>query len=246
MMKKTILSLALFSLIIGLTSCQKGEEITITKYFQAMKQGDKDTLATMAIQPKIFKFKSFKVEKIEPGPATPLELPNLEKKMGELEQQKKDQASLASDKQDIYEELKDEAGENNPKTKAAEEAAKVEKDKFLALNREIGALKKKIEFEKNLITATAGVEGDFESIKGDTQITKVTVSVVMENNEKQEYIFLLRKNNLTKEGETRPLNSRIIIMKIGTPEELAKGDEETQAPEPQKTEAPQPAAPEKK
>lgn len=47
-MKKTILLLAMFGVMIFMTACQKGEEATISKYFEAMKMNDTDTLASMA------------------------------------------------------------------------------------------------------------------------------------------------------------------------------------------------------
>jgi hypothetical protein len=228
-MKKTILLLALFSLIVGLTSCQKAEEVTVSKYFQAMKHEDKDTMSAMAIEPKEFKFKSFKIEKVEPVVVKPLELPAFEKQHTDLEAQKSEQAKVALSKKDACDELKDTLGsnpkgENAKKLADAEAAANEAKDKFMAINREIRVIKKKIDFEKSIITASLGVDKDFELFSGDTHLYKILVKVTMANDEVKDYVFLLRKNTLKREGESRTLNGRLVIVKIGTPEEIAAAD----------------------
>jgi len=229
-MKKTILMLAMFGLIVGLTSCSKPEEVTVSKYFQAMGSDDKDTLTAMAIEPKAFKFKSFKIEKIEPGETKDLELPAMEQKLADLEKERTAQQKVAVEKTDAFDEFKDEVGENPKGPNAAkyaefENAAKVEKDKFLAISREVGAMKKNIELEKSIITASASIDKDFEIYTGQTIISKVFVKVTMANDEVKDYVFLLRKN-VMKQGEGgREVNGRIVILKIGTPEEIANTDQ---------------------
>lgn len=230
-MKKTILLLALFSLIVGLTSCQKAEESTVSKYFQAMKHDDKDTMTAMAIEPTAFKFKSFKIDKVEPVVEKPLELTEFTKQFAELETQQKNQLGIATEKRDIFDELKDQLGaapkgDNAKKLADAEAEATAAKDKFMAINRDIRNMKKKIEFEKSILTASVGVDKDFELFTGNTFLYRVLVKVTMENDEVKDYVFLLRKNTLKREGESRDLKGRIVIIKIGTPEDIAKGDQE--------------------
>jgi len=46
-MRKFLLAIVLISLILVMTSCQKSEEVTISKYFQAMLHGEKGDAGTM-------------------------------------------------------------------------------------------------------------------------------------------------------------------------------------------------------
>ena len=84
MMKKIILLAALFSLIFGMTSCQTGEDVTVEKYFQAMKHNDKDTMSAMAVEPKDLEYKAFKIIKVSEPQVTELALPGMEKQLLDL------------------------------------------------------------------------------------------------------------------------------------------------------------------
>lgn len=226
-MKKTIMLLALFSLIIGLISCQKAEEITVTKYFQAMQHQDNDTMAAMAVEPKAFQFKAFKIIASDEPEIVELELASFEKQLIQLEEKKKEQLNVALDKNDIVEDLKFELEETRRRAKKAElqkqieeaeSVAKTEKDMFLAMQLDVNKMKKKIEMEKQMITKSCGVEGNFSLYTGETHRSKVTVSVTLVNDEVKEYIFLLRKSILTLENRT--LNGRMIVTKIATKEDF--------------------------
>lgn len=226
-MKKTILLLALFSLIVVLTSCKKAEEITITKYFQAMQHNDKDTMAAMAVEPKAIKFKSFKVVSMDEPVVKELELPAMQQKLKDIEKQKKDQFNLALDKSDVVEELKDELAETRrrarraelqKKLEEAEKEANEEREGYLALNNWLIQMKKDIETEKNMIERSTGIDKNFELYTGKTHIHKVTVSVTLANDEVKDYIFVLRRNHLKLEDHAA-INGRMIIIKIATPEE---------------------------
>ncbi len=222
-MKKTILLLALFGLIVGLTSCQKPEEATISKYFQAMKHDDKETMAAMAIEAKTIKFTNFKIVKIEPGTPTPLELPNLVTQLNNLDQKKKDQLQIAQNKNDDYEALLDELGsKKTPQLTEAENAAKAEKEKFLELSKEYSLMQKKIEIEKRIITASTSVDSEFELYTGESVVSRATVAITLESGETKDYIFILRKDTLKTEGQNRPRVGRLVILKMDTPEEIDK------------------------
>ena len=60
-MKKTFSLIALLIFVLLTVSCQKPEEVTLSKYFQAMKAKDRDTLASMAGEPVAIEFKSWKL-----------------------------------------------------------------------------------------------------------------------------------------------------------------------------------------
>jgi len=228
-MKKTILLLALFSVIVGLTSCQKAQEVTVTKYFQAMQHDDKDTMAAMAVEPKALKFKKFEITLVEEPVIKELELVAFQKKLKELEAKKQTQLNVALDKNDEVEELRDEKLETRRRSKKAEldkkieeaEAlAKAEKDKFLELSKEVDGMKKRIELEKQMITTSTGIEKGLESMTGETHETKVVVKVTQVNDEVKEYIFLLRKNVI--QLPERAINGRQVIVKITTEQEMAE------------------------
>jgi Skp family chaperone for outer membrane proteins len=119
-MKKIILSLALFSVIFTLTSCQKAEEITVSKYFQAMQTNDKDTMAAMAVEPKDIEFKSYKLTVTEEPNLIPLALPKLQKELEDLKKAKQEQVNVALDKRDQMEDVEFEAGETRRRTKKDE------------------------------------------------------------------------------------------------------------------------------
>lgn len=249
-MKKTILLLALFSLIVVLTSCKKAEEITITKYFKAMQHNDKDTMAAMAVEPIAIKFKSFKVVSVDEPVVKELELPAMEQKLKEIDKQKKDQFNVALDKNDVVEELKDELAETRIRARRAElqkqlETAQAEADEernnYIALNNRLIQMKKNIETEKNMIRHSTGIDKNFELYTGETHILKLTVSVTLGNDEVKDYIFVLRRNLL--KFENRPINGRMIITKIATPEEYEqelKQQEEAEKTESEEVSEPQP------
>jgi hypothetical protein len=252
-MRKTILLLALFSVIIVLTSCQKAEEITVTKYFQAMQHNDRVTMGTMAVEPKALQFKAFKIVSISEPEEKPLILPDLEKKMRALEEQKRDQANKTLDASDHVEELKDQLEETRRRDKiaelkkeieAAEATIKEERDKYLAVNNKLITMKKKIEAEKNMITSSTSnlVDKNFELYQGKTMLYKVIVNVTLANDEVKDYVFILRKDALTLEN--RPIPSRQIITKIATVEEYEqelKQQEEEEMTESQEVTEPEPA-----
>ena len=60
-MKKVILLLAVLGLIVVMSSCQKAEEVTVSKYFGAMQANDKATMGTMAYEPRDVEFKDFEI-----------------------------------------------------------------------------------------------------------------------------------------------------------------------------------------
>jgi len=232
-MKKTIFLLALFSVLVTLTSCSKPEEMTISKYFQAMQHDDKDTLGSMAIEPKFFKFKSYKIANIEEAVVKELELPAYEKQLKDLEDQKKKQFDLALEKNDAVEDLKFELDETRSRGQKAEiekklaemgNAAKEEKDKYLAINAQVNQMKKKIEAEKTMITTSTGIAKDLEIFTGETYVTRATIKVTLVDNQEKDYIFILRKNVLKIEGRTT--DGRFVIIKIGTPEEIAQEEKQ--------------------
>ncbi|UCH97136.1 MAG: hypothetical protein JSV88_09875 [Candidatus Aminicenantes bacterium] len=240
-MKRTILLLALFSVIVLLTSCQKGEEITITKYFQSMQANDRDTMAAMAVVPKDVEFKAYKITSCTEPVVTELQLVKLQKELEDLKKAQKDQLNKALDKKDEHDELEFELEETRRRTKKQElrkklEEVKVELEaeekKFRDIQQAISKINQAIKAEKNMIGMSANINEKFELYTGETHTSKAIVNVTLTNGESKDYVFLLRKDMMKIQDKALP--SRLIITKIATLEEFEQ--EQQQKLEEQKTE----------
>ncbi|MDQ1351490.1 MAG: hypothetical protein QG657_1793 [Acidobacteriota bacterium] len=240
-MRKSILLLAVLSLMVVLSSCQKAEEVTVTKYFQAMEHNDRDTMAAMAYEPKDIEYKSYEILPIDKPVTKELELPALLKKLADTEKGKKDQVSIAIEKEEALSEAKDELDEARGGRKAelqnkvaklqAESDAETQKVRTMQLD--INKLKKAIDREKALITLSTALSENLEMFTGETTSIKVTTKVTLQNNEVKNYIFLLRKDALKLEGKQQL--GRLVIVKLLTAEEydqsLKQKDEDSGVPD---------------
>ena len=243
-MKKIILSLALFSVIFTLTSCQKAEEITVTKYFQAMQTNDKDTMAAMAVEPKDIEFKSFKLTIAAEPTITSQALPSLQKQKTDLTRAKRDQVNVALDKRDEVDELQFELEETRRRTKKMELEKKIkelqaeleeEEQKVKNIQAQINQLTQMIKREKNMITMSTGISQNFDLYTGETHNMKILADVTLTNNETKKYVFLLRKDILKLEDRAIP-PGRLIITKIETEEDFEKMMQEKEEAEKTQTE----------
>jgi hypothetical protein len=229
-MKKIILLLALIGVIFTLTSCQKAEEITVTKYFQAMQTNDKDTMAAMAVEPKDIEFKSFKFSVVEEPIITTLALPILQKQKTELTSAKRNQVNVALDKRDEVDELQFELEETRRRTKKIELEKRIkevkteldaEEQKVKNIQAQINQITQMIKLEKNMITMSTGISQNFDLYTGDTHKIKVLVDITLINGETKKYVFLLRKDILRLED--KPISpGRLIITKVETEEDFQK------------------------
>lgn len=240
-MRKSILLLAVLSLLVVMSACQKSEEVTVTKYFQAMEHNDRDTMAAMALEPKDIEYKSYEILSIDKPVTKELELPVLLKKLADTEKGKKDQVTKAIDKEEALSEAKDELEETRGGRKSelqsrieklqAESDAETQKVRTMQLD--INKLKKAIDREKALITLSTAMRDNLEMFTGETAAIKVTTKVTLQNNEVKNYIFLLRKDTLQLEGKKQM--GRLVIIKLMTAEEYEKSlkqkDEEETTPD---------------
>lgn len=232
-MKKTLLLVAVLSLIMVITSCQKAEEVMVSKYFQAMQHDDRETMSAMAYEPKDIKFTEYEVLSIEEPKTQELQLPGLLKKEQELEKQRKDQVLTTMDKQEELDELMDELDETRRASKKRELNKKIEeleveveedKAKVKSLQLELNKTKKAIEREKALITLSTGMRENLEMFSGDTQLSSLTAKITLESGEQKDFIFLLRKDILRLQD--REQVGRQIIVKMMTTDEYKKSLEE--------------------
>jgi hypothetical protein len=240
-MRKSILLLAVLSLLVVMSSCQKAEEVTVTKYFQAMEHNDRDTMAAMAYEPKDIEFKSYEILSIDQPVTKELELPILQKKLADTEKGKKDQVSKAIEKEEALSEAKDELdevrggrrAELQNKVDKLQAESDVETQKVRTMQLDINKLKKAIDSEKALITLSTAMRDNLEMFTGETASIKVTTKVTLQNNEVKKYIFLLRKDTLLLEGKKQM--GRLVIIKLMTEEEyensLKQKDDQEAAPD---------------
>jgi len=237
-MKKIILLLALFSVIIVATSCGKAEEAAIRGYFHAMQINDKDTMASMAVEPKDIDWKSYKITSISEPEEIDLELPKLEKKLEELNKAKREQVNVALDKRDELDEAQFELEETRRRTKKRELEKKVEElqtqlteeeQKVKEIQAEINNLNQQIKIEKNAIGMSASVTENLGLYTGKTLLIKVVINITLNNDENKDYVFLLRKDVLTLQDRSLP--SRYIITKIETVEDFEKMEQMEQQKE---------------
>ncbi|MCK5057545.1 MAG: hypothetical protein KAT34_12855 [Candidatus Aminicenantes bacterium] len=239
-MKKSILLMALFCSIIIFTSCSQPGEVTVSKYFQAMNMNDKDTMGSMALQPKDLEFKSFEIVNLAESVEKDLELPILEERMKKLAAKKMMQGNNAMDASDDLEDLKyDLEVARGSRTKAklqkqieeAEKNFEAEKGKFNQITLKVAVLEKKITREREMIKMSTGRTDTLSLFAGKSHYQKIDVKVTLENGDVNDYVFQLRRTDLTLQDKT--IDGRLIILKILT---AADYEKEVQAEEAQEAE----------
>jgi hypothetical protein len=236
-MKKFLLVIALISLILVMTSCKKQEEVTISKYFQAMLHGEKgdiNTMSAMALEPVYIQYESYKIVLVSEPVAQEYQLPLLLSKLENFKKERQNLVKSALDKKYELEDLEDELDETRRASKRRELKKKVEdmgvivkeeEQKVRDLQFKINALKNEIESEKNLIKLSSGLVKNPEIYKGETQTSKTDVKVTLKNGAEKDYVFVLKKYNLKINEDADILKSRFVIIKIQSAEEFEKAEQ---------------------
>lgn len=248
-MKKIFLLMAVFGLIVVTTSCQKPEEVTLTKYFQAMGHNDNDTMASMALEPKDIEYKSYKIVSISEPEKVDYELPALIEKEREITRQMGDKARDATDKRDEMLDLQDELeitrssrrrGQLKQEIEDAETAFKEAESQYKDLVKARDDIRKLIEMEKSMVNLSASIDSRPEVYKGHLEKIRMDVKVTLPDETEKDYVFLLGKYYFVV--NERELPSRLVIKKIQTVEdynaEQAKAAEEAQMTTEEVTEEP--------
>ncbi len=233
-MKKYLLVIALISLILVMTSCKKQEEVTISKYFQAMLHGEKgdiDTMSAMALEPVYIQYESYKIISVSEPVVQEYQLPLLISKLENLTKERKNQVKTALDKKYELEDIEDELDETRRASKKRELKKKIgdmevivkeEEQKVRDLQFKINALKNEIDSEKNLTKISSGLVKNPETYKGETQTSKTDVKVTLKNGSEKDYVFVLKKYDIKINEDANILKSRFVIIKIQSTEEFEK------------------------
>jgi hypothetical protein len=225
-MKKVLLLAVLVVLIIITTSCQKPEEVTLSKYFQAMKAKDRETMAAMAAETVAMEFKSWKLISSEEPVSEEFGLPKMIEELNALKKKKDDQILLVKDKKDLVDQKKTEIGESRGGKKAAlqkelpalEAEVETETANYKRDQANFTQMKAQVENEKKMITLSTNIEQNQELLSGKTVTTKSIVRIDGPAGQK-DYLFTLRKYELLNPVTNRVSTNRYIILKIQSKEE---------------------------
>jgi len=231
-MKKVLVVIALLFLILVTTSCQKPEEITLSKYFQAMKAKDRDTMAAMAAEPVALEFKSWELVSSEAPVSEDIMLPKLIQELADAKKKKDDQILMVKDKKDILDQLKTKLSETRGGRQKAdlqkqiadlEAEVETETANYKRDQMNYTQMKTQVENEKKMVTLSTNIEQNQELYAGKAVSVKSIVKIVSASGEK-EYIFLLRKYELVNPVTNKVFSNRFIILRIQPKEEFEQGN----------------------
>jgi hypothetical protein len=230
-MKKILVLVALMMLIMITTSCQKPEEITLSKYFQAMKAKDRDTMAAMAAEPMALEFKSWELVSSEAPVSEDLILQQLLTAQADIKAKKDKQIGVVKDKKDALDLLKTKLGETRGSRQkaelqkqidAAEQEVLVETQNYKQAQGDYTQMKNQVEVEKKMVTMSTSIEQNQELMTGKAITVKTIVKISTASGDK-DYVFLLRKYDLINPLTNKVSPNRFIILKIQPKEDYDQG-----------------------
>jgi len=230
-MKKILVLAALMILIMITTSCQKPEEITLSKYFQAMKAKDRDTMAAMAAEPMALEFKSWELVSSEAPVSEDLILPQLISGLADIKAKKDKQIGLVKDKKDVLDLLKTKLGETRGSRQkaevqkqivAAEQEVAVETQNYKQAQVDYAQMKSQVEVEKKMVAMSTSIEQNQELMTGKAVTVKAIIKITTVSGDK-DFVFLLRKYDLINPLTNKVSPNRFIILKIQPKEDFEQG-----------------------
>ncbi|MCU0275530.1 MAG: hypothetical protein MUF02_01515 [Acidobacteria bacterium] len=225
-MKRVLLLVVLMVLVLVTTSCQKPEEITLSKYFQAMKAKDRDTMAAMAAETVAMEFKSWELVSSEAPVSEEFGLPKMIQELADVRKKKDDQILLVKDKKDALDQLKTKLSESRGAKKAEvqkqitamEAEVETETANYKRDQANYTQMKAQVENEKKMIILSTNIDQNQELLAGKTVTTNCVVKIDGASGVK-EYVFTLRKYELINPVTNKVSSNRYIILKIQSKEE---------------------------
>ena len=230
-MKKTLLLVALMILIMITTSCQKPEEITLSKYFQAMKAKDRDTMAAMAAEPMALEFKSWELVSSDAPMSEELILPQLITGLADAKAKKDKQIGIVKDKKDALDLLKTKLSETRGSRQKAELQKQIdagelevttETQNYKQAQVEYAQMKNQVEVEKKMVTMSTSIDQNQELMTGKAITVKSIIKITTASGDK-DYVFLLRKYDLINPLTNKVSPNRYIILRIQPKEDYEQG-----------------------
>ena len=228
-MKKTFSLIALLIFVLLTISCQKPEEVTLSKYFQAMSAKDRDTLASMAGEPVAIEFKDWKLISTDAPVVADFQLPDMIKKMDQLKKDREKQIGVIQDLRDKIDTLQTNLSEARGRKKVemqkqtddVKKAEIVETEKFKEMTAQQSKMKAEVDFEKKLTSLSTSITQNQEIYSGKTQTIKSLVKITTSNGD-HDYVTLLKKYELLNPATNKVMPNRLVIVKFQPKEDFDK------------------------
>jgi hypothetical protein len=218
--RTTALAVALGLAVAGI-ACSSPEKNVVNQYFGALRANDQGTLTSFAMVAFDQKVDDFKVLAVGPEAKSPATLPDLVKKVAELDtQQKANEREYRSWGNDlaIYPKLEEmkAARAKGGKMSAALQPIADKFDAFQAKDRELkkalADAKAAVEKEKRNVALSVGQSDDIETLTGEVLSKDVDLSLTIGGQAKP-YVMTLRKYELTG-GSGPRMVSRWVVQSL--------------------------------
>jgi hypothetical protein len=202
-------------------ACSSPEKNVVNQYFGALRANDQGTLTSFAMVAFDQKVDDFKVLAVGPEAKSPATLPDLVKKVAELDtQQKANEREYRSWGNDlaIYPKLEEmkAARAKGGKMSAALQPIADKFDSFQAKDRELkkalADAKAAVEKEKRNVALSVGQSDDIETLTGEVLSKDVDLSLTIGGQAKP-YVMTLRKYELTG-GSGPRMVSRWVVQSL--------------------------------
>jgi hypothetical protein len=218
--RTTALAVALGLAVAGI-ACSSPEKNVVNQYFGALRANDQGTLTSFAMVAFDQQVEDFKVLAVGPEAKSPATLPDLVKKVAELDtQQKANEREYRSWGNDlaIYPKLEEmkAARAKGAKLSAALQPIADKFDAFQTKDRELkkalADAKAAVEKEKRNVALSVGQSDDIETLTGEVLSKDVDLSLTIGGQAKP-YVMTLRKYELTG-GSGPRMVSRWVVQSL--------------------------------
>jgi hypothetical protein len=211
-------ALVILCTAVASAACGHPEQRIIDQYFNALKQGDQQTLTSFAMVAFDKKVDNWKITGAAPETRSPAVLPDIAKKVGDLEAElaanKKAAGAYSLEHYAEIEKTKDaqKAGKPVPGALASvAEAWTKFNDKDRDLKKQIAEAKAAVEKEKRNVALSVGQVTDVEKLTGEMVEKQLDLDLTIAG-EVKPYSMTLRKYELT--GGTGRRVSRWVIQQL--------------------------------
>jgi hypothetical protein len=218
--RATALGVALCLAVAGL-ACSSAESNVVNQYFTALRANDQNTLTSFAMVAFDQKVDDWKVVSVGPEAKSPATLPDLVKKVAELDtEQKANEREYRAWGNDlaVYPKLDEMKAirQKGGKLSASLQSIADKFDAFQAKDRELkkalAEAKAAVEKEKRNVALSVGQSDDIETLTGEVLSKDVDLSLTI-GGEAKPYVMTLRKYELTG-GSGPRMVSRWVVQSL--------------------------------
>ena len=218
--RATAFAVALGLAVVGL-ACSSAEKNVVGQYFTALTANDQGTLTSFAMVAFDQKVDDWKVVSIGPETRTPASLPDLVKKLRDLDdQQKKNEREYRAWGNDlkVYPDLQkvldlEAKGSKIPASLAAiHDKQTAFNDKNRELKKAVADAKAAVEREKRNVALSVGQNEDIETLTGEMVQKDVDLNLTIGGQVKP-YVMTLRKYELTG-GSAARMVARWVVQSL--------------------------------